>query len=108
MRLGAMIAAIVGGDEAREPAVRLRLSLGFMEMIERLVRVLHGPERPLDLALGPRRCPASVRAGGHVRQDFDGEAFHHALEHRRLRDRPIVEIDRGRNALERVRFVAHL
>jgi hypothetical protein len=108
MRLGAMVAAIVGGDEAREPAVRLRLGLGFMEMIERLVCVLDGPERPLDLALGPRRCPASVRAGGHVRQDLDAEAFHHALEHRRLRDRPVVEIDRGRNALERVRFVARL
>ena len=103
-----MIAAIVGGDEAREPAVRLRLSLGFMEMIERLVRVLHGPERPLDLAFRARRCPAPVRAGGHVRQDLDAEAFHHALEHRRLRDRPVVETDRGRNALEWVPFVARL
>ena len=55
-----------------------------------------------------RRCPASVRAGGHVRQDLDAEAFHHALEYRRLRKRPVVETDRGRNALEWVPFVARL
>ena len=67
MRLGSMVAAVVGGDEAREPAVRLRFGLGFMEMVERLVRVLHGAEWPLDLALGARRRPPPIRAGGHVR-----------------------------------------
>ena len=100
VRLGAMILGVVGGDEPRQPAVRLFLGLGFMEMIERLVGFLDGPERPLDLALGARRRPAAVRPGGHVRHDLDAEAFHHALEHRRLRDRAVVEVDRGRNALE--------
>ena len=103
-----MVAAVVGGDEARQPAVRLRFGLGFMEMVERLVRVLHGAEWPFDLALGARRRSPSVRAGGHVRQDLDAEAFHHALEHRRFRDRPVVEGERGRDALERIRLVARL
>jgi len=52
MRLGAMVATVIGGDEARKPAVRLRFGLGFMEMVERLVRILHGAEWPFDLALG--------------------------------------------------------
>jgi hypothetical protein len=55
--LGSMIAAIVGNDEPRQPEVRLRLGLGLMKMIERLVGFLDGPERPLDLALGARRRP---------------------------------------------------
>ena len=54
----------------------------------------------LPLARAVVRLPS--RAGGHVRDHLDAEAFHHALEHRRFRDRPVVEIERGRNALERI------
>ena len=102
VRLGPMVAAVAGGDEARQPAVRLRLGFGLVEMVERLVRLFHGAERPLDLALGPCRGPPSVRSRRHVRQNLDAQAFHHALEHRRLRHRPVVEVERGRDALERV------
>jgi hypothetical protein len=31
-----------------------------------------------------------------VRQYLDAEAFHHPLEHRRFRDRAVVEGERGR------------
>jgi hypothetical protein len=99
MRLGPVIAPVIGGDKACEPAVRLRFGLGLMEMVERLVRVLHGTERPFHLALGARRRPPPIRAGGHVRQDLDAEAFHYALEHRRFGDRPVVEGERRRDAL---------
>ena len=95
MRLGAVVATIVGGDEARQPTVGLRFGFGFVEMVERLVRILHRAEWPLDLALGARRCPPTVGAGGHVGYDLDAEAFHHALEHRRFRDRSVVEVERG-------------
>ena len=97
-----MVAAVVGGDEAREPAVRLRFGLGLMKMIERFVRLLHGAERPLDLALRARRRSPPIRPGRHVRQYFDAKTFHHPLEHRRFRDRPVVEGERSGDALERI------
>ena len=40
MRLGSMVAAVVGGDEARQPPVRFRFGLGLVEMVERLMRFL--------------------------------------------------------------------
>ena len=99
---GSVVAAVAGGDEAREPAVRLCLGFRLVEVVERLVRLLDRAERPLDLALSPCRGPPPVRSRRHVRHHRDAEAFHHAPEHRRLRHRPVVEVDRGRDALERV------
>ena len=40
MRLGSMVAAVVGGDEACQPAVRFRFGLGLVEVVERLMRFL--------------------------------------------------------------------
>ena len=97
-----MIAAVVGRDKTGQPAVRLRFGFGFVEMVERLVRVLDGAEWPLDLALGARRRSPAIGTGGHMGHDLNAEAFHHPFEHRRLRDRSIVEMDRVRDALERI------
>ena len=55
MRFGSMVATVVGGDVACQPTVRLRFGLGFVEMVEGLVRVLDRAEWPLNLALGARR-----------------------------------------------------
>ena len=46
----------------------------------------------------------AVRPGRHVRHHLDAQALHHAPEHRRLHDRPVVEVDGRGNALERARF----
>ena len=67
MRLGLMVAMVVGGDEACQPTVRLCFGLGFVEMVECLVRVLDRAEWPLDLAFGARRRPPPIGSGGHVR-----------------------------------------
>src|SRR5689334_20621828 len=73
-------------------------------MVERLVRILDRAEWPLDLALGACRCSPPIGAGRHVGYDLNAEAFHHALEHRRLRDRSVVEMDRVRDTMESVAF----
>ena len=49
MRFGPMIAAVISGDIARQPTVRLGFGLGFVEMIKCLVRILDRAERPLNL-----------------------------------------------------------
>src|ERR1700731_2646059 len=102
MRLGSMVTTIIGNNEARQPTVRLRFGFGFVEMVERLVRILDRAEWPLDLALGARRRSPTIGAGGHVGYDLNAEAFHHSLEHRRLRDRSVVQVDRVRDSLERI------
>jgi len=71
-------------------------------VVERLVRLLHGPERALDLALGARGRARAVRACRHVRGGIDVEALDHPLEHGRLRDRAVVEVEPLGDALERV------
>ena len=64
MRFGPVIAGRCSGDESREPAIGLRFGLGFVEMVERLVRFLDGAERPFDLAFRARGRPPPIRAGG--------------------------------------------
>ncbi len=104
MRFGAMVAAVVGIDEARQPTIGLRLCVGLVEVVQGLVSVLHGAKGPLDLALGAGRGASAVRPDRHVRHHRDTQALHHAPEHRRLRDRPVVEVDGRGNALEGARF----
>jgi len=100
-----MILGVVGGDKPCQPLVRLFLALGLMKVIEGLVGFLDGSERPLNLALGARRRAAAVRPGRHVRDHRDAEAFHHPSEDRRFRDWAVVEVERGRDALEGIALV---
>jgi hypothetical protein len=51
MPFGAMVAQIVGANEACQPAVSLFLGCRLMEMVERFVRVLYRTERTLDFTL---------------------------------------------------------
>jgi hypothetical protein len=105
MRLGSMVAAVVGSDEACQPAVRRRFGLWLVKVVERLMRFLDRTERPFNLALGARRRSPSVGLGGHVRDDLDAKALHHASENCRLRDWSVVEVDRERDALERISII---
>jgi hypothetical protein len=75
--------------KAYEISVCLSFSLRPMEVMERLVRVLYRAEWSLDFALGACRRAPAIGPGGHVRHDLHAQAFHHALEHGRFRDRPL-------------------
>jgi hypothetical protein len=100
MRLGTVLLAVVLPDEALQPAIGLRLGLRSVKVVEGLVRFLNGPERALDLALGPRRRASPVFPRRQMRQDRDPEMLHHAAEHATLRDRPAVAVDRRRDTLK--------
>jgi hypothetical protein len=100
MPFGAMVAQIVGANEACQPAVSLFLGCQLIKMVERFVHVLYRTERTLDFTLGTCRGAPAVAAGRQVRDHLDPETFHHTLEHRRFCDRSVIEIENGRNALE--------
>ena len=101
VRLAAMVAVVVDDQRAAQPKVGFRLVLRFVEMVQHLVHLLDGAERPLDLAFRLRRRPALGLRRRHVGQYPHAEAAHHRLEHLRAADRAVVHIDRGRDALER-------
>jgi hypothetical protein len=76
-----VIARIFAIDEPGQPSVRLGFGVGLVMMVECLVRLLHRPERPLDLALGACGRARTVRSGRHVRSDDHVQALHYPLEH---------------------------
>ena len=70
MRLGAVVLLVVGVRQiVHQPVVGLLLSLWFVEVVERFVRLLDGAKWALDLALGAgsHRVP-SLPAGRWVCQ----------------------------------------
>ena len=101
MRFQAVLLRVVLGEIALEPAIGLRLSLWFVEVIKRLVRLLDGAERAFDLALGPCRRTPAVLASREMGQNRHPEMLHHAAEDGTFDDGAIVRIDRRRDALER-------
>ena len=76
-----MLLAVVAGQVAVQPKVRLGLILRRVEMIQGFVRFLDGTERTFDLALAARGHAPSVRAGGQVRHQPHAEAIEHALKY---------------------------
>ncbi|CAD7342469.1 hypothetical protein SPHS8_04074 [Sphingobium sp. S8] len=96
-----MVAVVVGDQRTPHPQIGFRLVLGFVEVVQRLVHLLHRAERPLDLALGAGRGVPVVGLRRQMGEDAHAEAAHHRLEHARPADRAVVHVDRDRQALER-------
>jgi hypothetical protein len=101
VRFRAVLLGIVLGDVALEPAIGLRLGLGFVEVIEGLVHFLDGAERAFDFASRAHGRAPAILAGREVGQHRHPEMFHDAAENSGLHDRAVIRIDRRRNALER-------
>src|SRR3546814_12538796 len=53
--LGTMVAVGVGDQRTPHPQIGFRLFLGFVEVVQRLLHLVHRAARPLDLALGAGR-----------------------------------------------------
>ena len=91
---------VVVQQVAPQPEIGLRLGLGLVEMVEGLVRFLHGAEGaftlPFDRAVGRR---PSFPVGRWV-ADPHAEMLHHAMEDPALRDRTVVEVEGLGDALE--------
>ena len=96
-----MVAVVVGDKRAAQPEVGFRLVLRLVKMIQRLVHLVDGTERPLDLALRPRRRPALGLRRRQVGQHTHAKAAHHRLKHLGAADRAVIHVDRGRDTLER-------
>ena len=96
-----MPAVVVGDEGATQPQISLGLVFRLMEMVERLVHLLDGAKRPLDLALGARgRAPLAL-GRRHMREHAHAEAPHDGLEDLRPADRAVIHVDHRRDALER-------
>src|SRR3546814_4477855 len=75
--LGTMVAVVVGDQRTPHPQIGFRLVLGFVEVVQRLVHLLHRAERPLDLALGAGR---GVPVVGLRRQMGEDRSEEHTSE----------------------------
>ncbi len=96
-----MVTVIIGHERAAHPKVGFGLVRWFVEVVQRLVHLLDGAERALDLALGARGRAALGLRRRHVGQHSHAKAAHHGLKHLRAADGAVVHVDRGRDALER-------
>ena len=100
MATGPVRLRVVAGQVVTQPKIGLRLVPRRVEVIQRLVRLLHRAERPFHLAFRPRCDAPPVRAAWHVGAHLHPELRHHPPKDARLRDRAVVEVEHPRDALQ--------
>src|ERR671932_1405269 len=88
-----MLHAVVAPQEVQEPRVGFGLVLWFMEMVERLVHLLHRAEGPLHLALRARRHAPAVLPLWQVGAYVHLQIAHHPPKDLTLRDGTVIEVE---------------
>nr|QPG01985.1 hypothetical protein WM98B_00132 [Acinetobacter nosocomialis] len=101
MRFGTMLLGVVGAHQVtQQPLVGLGLGFRLMEVIQRLVSLLHRAEWSLHLAFRAGRGAGAILAGRNVRLPFDTQRRHDVLEDPALGHRAVVQVDHFGAALE--------